>query len=401
MRSLRILPVGNGACSVIRESRLTDTHCFGDAISIIDCGRGSRGGRKAASFLQAELSPGDWNSLQSLVVTHWDADHWNGLRYIADSWPRPATAKKQKLLFYSPAIPFDLPPRLSAGVSALISATSVSGIEAIDFAGAWGDHFDLIRSPVAQGDTIELAGRSHRVEWPPRTLGGTAAEKARSVLAQIETIARANPRFGKLLEDAYSRLDESPFGISDPRAHDELAGLHELIEDASVNRAEDSRMPSRADQEDDGDADDLSVEDTTDGKPSIRQDEAWEPVLDRQDHRVLIRDARKLQNELSLVFHDSELRSLIVYGDAPEKVIEALAPSLHTSYGVQLAPHHGTHAMPANAPHSRICVAQCSQTQRASWQLHTRNTDVDLAICDYELRGLQLPLLPWWWRVDQ
>ena len=350
MRILRVLPVGNGACSLIRQSRDYWQAGSADTVSIIDCGRGSRGGQKAAAYLEAELSSRDWDALQSVVVTHWDADHWNGLRYLADSTPRQVPEKKRKLMLYSPAIPIGIPPRTQAGVSAFISATSGSGVEAIDFVRAWRKHFDVERIPVAKGDTIELAERPYIVEWPPRELSGKVVNEALSVLAAIEDIAASNTPFQAALNEAYSRIEDGAFGPSEGSEDAEGEEWGELLDGSGSDEEvfAETTDPLDADKKTDDPIAGVVVGGNSSGIP----------ILDKERHGPLIRSARRLQNLLSLVFHDREDRSLIVYGDAPEKVVELLAPSLHRTYTVQLAPHHGTHAMPWNAPSSIFCIAQ-------------------------------------------
>jgi len=287
----------------------------------------------------------------------------------------------------------------------LISATSASGVEAIDFAKAWSQHFDVVRKPVARGDTMEVAGQTYEVVWPPRTLVDTVVQKSKSILDQIEKIADANPEFRELLEDAYSRVDEGPFRTTESYDIDMPEPLSAVIDDTPDDAADTQDVIS-SDAQDEGDGEnegswndaDLRSGRTTADTSSSRKEQPRKAILNKRTHEALIRDARKLQNDLSLVFHDSRGQSLIVYGDAPPNVVQALVPDLHASYDVQLAPHHGTHAMPRNAPFSRICVAQCNTKQLKMWRNHSRATDIDLAISNYEPRGIQILLDPWWAR---
>ena len=384
MRFLSVLPVGNGACSVIRQSR--DYGLLGDAdtVSIIDCGSGSRSGKKAAGYLEAELSSRDWDALQSLVITHWDADHWKGFQDFADSTARPVPAIKRKLVVYSPAIPLGINPRTQAAILTFISSTSGSGVEAIDFLASWKKHFDVEFKPVARGNTIELAGRPCTVVWPPRNVSGTVADKAAGILKEIEDLAADNPLLREALNEAYSLADGGAFGPFEGEQDGEDYDLSEMFDGRGSNEEDLDAMTDPFDGDDD--VNERVALSLLDGQPS------GTPILNKKDHGSLIGRARQLQNLFSLVFHDSENRSLIVYGDAPAKVVESLIPGLHDWYLVQLAPHHGTHAMPLGAPFSSFCVAQCSPSQKLAWAKHTRSASVDLAVCDFEPAGIRLPV---------
>ena len=384
MRFISVLPVGNGACSVIRQSRDYRLTGDSDTVSIIDCGNGSGSGKKAAGYLEAELSSQDWDALQSLVITHWDADHWKGFQYFAGNTTRPVLKIKRKLVVYSPAIPLGINPRTQAAILTFISSTSGSGVEAIDFLASWKKRFDVEFKPVARGNTIELAGRPYAVVWPPRNVSGAVADEAAGILKEIEDLAADNPLLREALNKAYSQADGGAFGPFDGEQDGEDYDLSEEFDGRGSNDEDLDAMTDPFDGDDD--ANDRLALSRLDGQPS------GTPILKEKDHGSLIKRARHLQNLFSLVFHDSEGQSLIVYGDAPEKVVESLIPGLQHWYLVQLAPHHGTHAMPLRAPVSRFCVAQCSPSQRRAWSKHIRAASVDLAVCDFEPAGIRLPL---------
>ena len=75
MRDITVLDVGDGACSVLRDEDPVAT-------AVIDCGSNNKGMRTAAAALAATLGAPGLASLDGLVVTHYDHDHWLGLRLL-------------------------------------------------------------------------------------------------------------------------------------------------------------------------------------------------------------------------------------------------------------------------------------------------------------------------------
>lgn len=91
----------------------------------------------------------------------------------------------------------------------------------------------------------------------------------------------------------------------------------------------------------------------------------------RDDFSRLVKAARRAQNDLSLVFHDPERASLLVFGDAPPRIVERLSGELAARrYQVALAPHHGSHKVPGNTPAAEICVSQQGRHRGAGWPNH-------------------------------
>lgn len=98
MDALTVLPVGNGACSVLQHSHSPweSSASPGSAVSIVDCGGASGTGRSPAEQLDAVLSRSDGEPLDSLVLTHWDADHW-GAVWISGAVATPMNSRKRVL----------------------------------------------------------------------------------------------------------------------------------------------------------------------------------------------------------------------------------------------------------------------------------------------------------------
>jgi glyoxylase-like metal-dependent hydrolase (beta-lactamase superfamily II) len=379
VREIVVLPVGEGACSVFRRipREWPDRTVTTPFVTIVDCGSGSTSGRQAAQILSDELSDADWRALRTIVVTHYDADHWRGLEYVARANPSAALIEAPDLTIYSPAVPFGVDPRLPDGLVALISATSPSGVEALDLEAAWGRHVRSRIVPVAEGDRVEIAGRSYEVLWPPLRLSDHAAAQANDVLVRILALAdrlandpvSPDSTLTEALERAYTRRlfgrtagDESTrnqFGRNDAASQPRSVDL--VDEDAGDEQC-DHGVPT----------DDTNDEwfDTLGDVP--RREPLLEPLLTVEDKRLL-RQARALQNALSLVFHDAEDSSLIVYGDAPPNVVGTLADRVMPLYKVMLPPHHGTHETPWEDPAAIFCLAQGGPGRyRDRWLRHHR-----------------------------
>jgi hypothetical protein len=358
LRTLTVLPVGNGACSVVRDSPWQGAAC--DSVTVIDCGsRRSPHGRPGI-MLGDELSVADRRDLSSVVVTHFDGDHWRGLRTFAkEILRRGDRLGVNPLPMYSPAVPFGIPPKAPAGSMALLSATAGHAVEAVDLAAEWNAVVPTELVPSAAGDTIEIAGRSLEVVWPPRAFGGPLTGEAASIVEAIERLAERlrtqnYPELSSALHNAYQHRTFTPRAF-----RQEAPGTPHGLVEGDFSLADDIEVDVAVD------VDDEPVEDR---RPIPKE------LLDAEDRR-LVRQARKLQNFLSLVFHDPYTGSLLVYGDVPEQVVAHLNAELCPSYTAVLAPHHGTHAMPPGAPEGFWCVAQGGAGEyHALWRGKHRRT---------------------------
>ena len=366
MRTLTVLPVGDGACSIVRDYSLSTPGQ--DSVTIIDCGQGKSHGRSAAIQLLEHMRPQDWVALSSLVVTHYDADHWRGLHFVAANLPPGALPLTvSPLVVYSPAVPFGLASDLPATVNTLISMTSPSGAEALDLQRAWAQHVPTKLVPRAAGDWMWVAGRAHHVVWPPQALGAPATTRANNVVSQIRDLAhrlasQGHPQLRDALAKAY---DQQAFG----RQHNgEGISPDGLDDEKPVRRPEEYLRASF------GKTDNIHADTQAWGRRVI-SDEASNnesavlpAALLTQAERKLVNAARRLQNYLSLVFHDPVHRSLLAYGDAPRSVVTKVKAKVHPWYQSILAPHHGTQTMPPGTSGSTWCVAQGDDGKfRDSW----------------------------------
>lgn len=350
-----MLNVGDGACSVVRER-------FGDDDSrnrtaIIDCGGNSA--KEAALTLACHLSRADWGCLSELVVTHFDADHWIGLKRMAQSaWP--GSGGPSELPIYFPAVPFQVDRRLPGSVMTLITATGPFGVQAMDLQAAWRRLTRVKLIPLAEGDPLQLAGRFHEVVWPPPQLDERSTQRLNTLVQRIESEADA------LADAGYPQLKRSLRETYQNGPHNRHSGEIILAD-------MDFEEPGRGARED-GEQEGLRLNHTP--APAIPREWAR-----RGDFRKLVEAARRAQNELSLVFHDRERASLLVFGDAPYPVVEMVSSELNSHhYQVALAPHHGSQEVPVNTPTAETCVSQLGRRLGQHWHYH-RNSHANNDNC--------------------
>jgi hypothetical protein len=364
VRTITVLNVGDGACSVVRERFGEDDSR--NRTAIIDCGGNSAG--EGALTLACNLSHTDWRALSELVVTHFDADHWIGLRRLAQNAP-PGSGVWPELPIYFPAVPFQVNGRLVASVVALITATGPFGVQAMDLQAAWSSLGPIKLVPLAKGDLFQLAGRFHEVVWPPQRLDERATERLNGLVQRIESEADrlANAGYPQLKRSIRETYRNGPYNWHSGEI---------IVADMDFWPPE---LGAPEEEEPEG----LGP----DGTPIPAIPREW---ARRDDFRKLVKAARRAQNDLSLVFHDPERASLLVFGDAPYRVVDKVSGELNSHrYQVALAPHHGSQMVPGNIPTAEACVSQLGRRLRQHWHnhrdshanngncLHTRGLSVD------------------------
>ncbi len=391
---LKVLHVGDGACSI-----LSATHSGGGCTAVIDCGSTDRGARRASLELDRRLGREGWRSLEALVVTHFDQDHWLGLRnaaYLVGTRSRPSSP----LAVYVPAVPFGVSRNLPGITHNLITLQGQDPVQGVALRSTWEQQEVQLRfQSMARHDVMPLAGRDFEVLWPPARLDGAGTARLNGLVEEIDQIA------DKLAQDGYPRLrrglnevyQERPFETEpapqqrplgeaeqvrqrrplgepeqagdidahfdldldlsrDPATHDRL--LDEFFGGAHEERDEPpGRVATAVDQ---------TAAATGDAGPAFPQ-----ALRDQPAFKQLVKRARHAQNALSLVFHDPQQQGLIVFGDATPAVVRRVARSLppNASYRVMLAPHHGTQR-PVQGPAADLCVAQGGRRMRGYWFLN-------------------------------
>ena len=361
--AFEILPVGDGACSVVR--------CLWEdceAVAVIDCGEWCAPGSRPAGVLVDHLSA-NLNFVSTLVVTHFDADHWKGLRDLAPIWAesQPAGFQPDVNVVY-PGLPPDV-ARLPSGSLALIStAAGSSGLRAMDLLLAWESVTKVHKSPRVAGDLFRMGCDMWEVVWPPRILPSAISDAVEEGLDDLRDLANrmdsaGHPQLRRNLEEAYEgsfgfpgKTDRNPEdsvdGILDNQLHN--FGIARDI-DNEIDAAHDSRWLER-----EGDV--------------LGEEDRAIPKAFAQETRALARRLGRMNNLLSLVFHNVTNRyqpKTLVLGDIEGAALQYLIYNrmLLEHYDLILAPHHGSHVVPAEFPSARVCVSQAGsrhQLKRAN-----------------------------------
>jgi beta-lactamase superfamily II metal-dependent hydrolase len=334
--TVEVVQVGDGACTILGEATA--------GIAILDCGTRGAPASKATEALLRSLD-GREEQIQALIVSHYDLDHWGGLRVLAD-YVAPLTTPLQ---IYYPNV-FASGTLLRSAILALISLDQRTGVKALDLANAWrSTGRDVQLRPLCAGQTFDAGGRNWRVVWPPSAHAPAELRSTRDAFHELLALAQelADAGHSRLLTnilDAYALEAESTDSrATDPSTDDgELPAVRRMPEEESNSDA--SNPPS--DQ---------------DGLPA-RQNERWGfgdvPLRFRLRLRQLATRVQRLSNAMSLVIEASD-GTVVAFGDCEGPALgRATAALSRGHYSVMLAPHHGTHSRFNNLPAARICISQ-------------------------------------------
>lgn len=360
---LEILNVGDGACSVVE---CLCTQC--ESVALIDCGERLAPASRPAQVLVEFLG----NRLQfvsTLVVTHFDADHWKGLREIANSW---AAARSTKPLLPLRVIYPRLPSaqsKLPAGTLALIStAAGSSGVRAMDLLRAWESVAEVSRMSLAAGDQFLMGCDTWEVVWPPQQLPPGLTNAVDQALQQLDDLAKrmseeGYPGLQDNLREAYGQDFVFPSTGEEHRdvGSDMDGSLHNLSVDLDGDWTHDSH-------------DGLSL----DSDESLsRQSRGLIPVEFVEETQTIARKLARLNNLLSLVFHNRvnmyQPRTLVL-GDVEGTALRYLVKpgTFLDRYDVIIAPHHGSHGLPTGFPSARVCISQAGLSHYRNWCNHLK-----------------------------
>lgn len=250
-----------------------------------------------------------------------------------------------------------------------------------------GDKAPVLR-PLSRGDIVTLAGEHYDVLWPPPVLKIADHPRLTSATLAVRDLARKLAAAGapeleenlKALEsevflsalqldgqrdDKKEELDRADrlFGGLDPAALDLLAERDEHISDE----------PDDLGAIDGGWGDvgylnerrGRTLEAYSEPPPTIRVPEDLRGEVQRVYGRI-----RAANNDLSLILAGHR-GSLVCYGDAGGAGLVQAARDLRgRGFDVSLAPHHGTHAVNAELPASKICIAQAGAKHHTNWWKH-------------------------------
>ena len=345
---VNVLDVGDGGCSVFR---CPFDSCFPSA-SVVDCGGKKGAGDSLWKHLQVT-----GGTLERMVVTHFDRDHWFGFRRVADLLDDPVSVE----LIY-PRIPRidESATHLEAGYLALIStAHGTSGVRALDLVRRWERNgHTLSVKRVARGDNFEMACEDWEVLWPPRVVGPTISNAISNRLRELVEFAdeladREYPALKNNLEEAYEVLE----------------GRYPSIEDAQDQYDSSFQSESHNDVIDDAPGSCHALEIRRDPNTDQKVFPDW--AVKRA--RDLAKRLGKLNNYFSLVAHKKvpSANDVLVTGDIEGSALNSLISDgrLRARYDLVLAPHHGTHEIPDGFPESDVCIAQLGGKRHAdNWQ---------------------------------
>jgi hypothetical protein len=355
-----VLDVGDGACSIIRSPGDD-----GDPVTVVDCGSTTMTADQVCDRL-LDAVDGRPELINTIVVTHFDTDHYLGLIRLAERM-HARGQRFRSLRLVSPRLPEVAP---DAGILFLAFAMTVTGVRNLDLASelrrvTTGEFRYL---PLARGRRGTFDAGSHRYEvlWPPPTLPPRLTRQVQKAVSGLEALAESLAAGGDTT-------------------------LRTNIETARQGLWLNSR-----------DADTVSNHFPDDSDWEIfEEDSGGEDILDlnplnipehlQEQFKSVWAQMRRANNNMSLVFRDVERERLVVFGDAERPVMSwlvdhGIGPG---RYQLMLAPHHGTHRLPPRFKVSAdICVAQNGARRGHLWA-HHRDTHGNDGVCLSTRSGTQ------------
>jgi hypothetical protein len=337
MTRMDVVDVGDGACSVVDSLRTS-------SMMVIDCGSlydvsGALSAHRLAKSILPRIS-----RLQSLAVSHFDADHWEGLAALPALLPQAAVIRGTLDFIYPdlPATARWVPALLQALATHMPAYPAGSTAEVIDAWAARGVR--LQPCPKHAGQSFHAAGQDWNVLWPPALLPVGWGRRATALIRRARELANRpeNDWLNDAFKKAYGRswgadidLDVSERDAFDPweRAQNDLAGPFDESEDAFDDDGDNSDDGGEfEDASKLGDSFGTGARVRTSGKTTVS-----EPIKD------LFGRLQGLNNELSLVLSSGSGR-LLAMGDVKGFGLRRTLqhPKLRARYMTILVPHHGT-----------------------------------------------------------
>ena len=364
MTNVRVvsLAVGDGACSVVAPWPL-DTP---GSVGIIDCGVRRAKSSDAADMLLQELDH-DLSQVDAVVVSHFDWDHWGGLKHLASR--KRGDPDLGSVPLYYPTMPL----RLQVTVMAFLGPMRGSGVAALDLKAALAPlqapgHAVKLTPCHIGGPDIVVGGELFEVIWPPQVLppamGKSLAEAVEEAATLAADLAKAGyPQLQERIDDVYA-------------ATSGLAAVTEQIPRPASSALDHLEAHLDEDFEEDHK---IFAGDGVDSDDSFQM--RGLPPEWRDTYRRVLNKVRAANNNLSLVLA-SRSSALVAFGDLggpPLRHVGALLK--HRSFRVMLAPHHGTYALPNDMPSAKWCVAQNGKDHVAGWRAHHVNPSTHATRC--------------------
>lgn len=361
MPRVTVVDVGDGACTVLRCA------CTGQGcecgVAVVDCGTWRARPAHATDRLVRVLGSDGLRRLDTLVVTHFDADHWEGLRLLADNLRQP---RRSTLHLHYPCLP-ESAPNVAGASLAMVAALRFSGVRPLELATALETVATVVLRPMTRGEEFTAAGGGiWKVMWPPEQLPSGLSRRLDRAVRDTERLAdlldtAGYPALRANLEEAYAR----PFP-----GGDQTRGSGETSDYSNWS----ANLPAALRQGDWQRSEAWLVGPTmgqfTNGVHGF--DEVSVDAIPPEYRRSFIKVSRALaaaNNDLSLVFHDT-CGSLAVFGDAGRAALKSAIEGMQERYRVVLAPHHGTYSLPEGFPKAELCVAQAGDHHVTRWDRH-------------------------------
>lgn len=368
MMRVDVLNVADGACSVLSP-------CGGRGLMMIDCGTSSRSrdrvDRTKAPPLPAVVAATHLGQrvadIDTLLVTHFDSDHWHGLLGLTQHYQVARGGTPGRVRLFYPGMPDVVAPggeevRGQDFGPALLSFLTLRDGFAVDAATLierWGQVANVVASPLFAGDTFCAAGNVWKVLWPPAklTLTNGWVGRVRKFVDGMNELAdemqhRGDPYLRETLDTVYERLNvrgeddgAANNGEGNPQFVDSLNSQTEgdefergtvggeVFHDEIGRETQAGRFP-----------DDVAELRGIPGELAAKVSELREL-------------GRGLDNLLSVVAGTEDQR-FVTFGDIEKSALTALLKhNKFESYGIMLAPHHGSHAR-SGLPGAQVCIGQ-------------------------------------------
>lgn len=353
MPRVTVVDVGDGACTVLRCCCL-GRPC-GCELAVVDCGVYKGKAQGAKDKLTAVLGAEGLLRLGTVIVTHFDQDHWNGLDKLARQVRKGDIPDAVRMVY--PRMP-DRSLDVAALQLALDATIAGTGVRSLDLMTTWGRVTKVIPIPVFQGCNFEAVGRAWNVLWPPQRLTSQLRRLLQKAVDETEQLAE------ELAEHDHPALRENlriarEVGFS-VQVSEPDAGVDYAEPPVEINEAPESHdvEPSNGYVNVHGDVSDVGAI----------------PVEYREQLRKAKRSLAAANNELSLVLHDED-GHLTVFGDIQGPSLECVLQQSGCHSLVVLAPHHGTVCVPPSFPEAEACVAQAGKHHYPHWNRHVETHD--------------------------
>jgi hypothetical protein len=207
-----------------------------------------------------------------------------------------------------------------------------------------------------QYSQFSATGLKFMVRWPPTILPDGVAGGVRTAIRRYQSLAgKLRARGNAVLDDNLKRTRRIERRLAAPQN----AGVLAAGEPQHWSNDVGDFRPIGDEAEEMQDFPEIEALDIPeDLKEEFR--EAWDAF-------------RRANNNMSVVFDDSDQKSLAVFGDAGPPVLRWLAKrgGLASWYDVMLAPHHGTQCLPGNfRTGADVCISQNGAKRGHLWYRH-------------------------------